>query len=187
MGVSGMVLFLGVLFFLNDKPNANLPENAGSKVSYRELDKIRKNEEAKARFQREKVHVENFKQAPQINESYRQVAPPQDNSLRLEASVGAAAKDIAESELQGMALQSLENRINQKLLNEQKAAQMNAFQKKQFAEAYKKRALSMGYEVELNEDLEVMKVRKVGTGSPAIKSAPVIDVDSMEEDEESFD
>lgn len=187
IGVAGVVFFLGTIFFLNEKPNTNPAGNNGSKITYRDLDKARKNEEVKSHFQREKVHVENFKQAPQINESYHKIEPVNDHTLRLEASVGAAAKDIAESQLHGMAMQSLENRINQKLLNEQKAAQMSAFQKKQFAEAYKKRALSMGYEVELNDNLEVMKVRKVGTGSPAIKSSPVIDVDSTEEDEESYD
>ena len=42
----------------------------------------------------------------------------------------------------------------------------------------------MGYSVELNDKLEVTKVQKIEPDQPAIKSNPVIDVDSMEGDEE---
>ena len=185
MVAGGVVLLLAALFFLqvdNKAPSVSLE----GKVTYRELDKVRRNEEVRAHLQREKVNVENYKKAPQISESYRVEAAPE-TGLRLEASVGAAAKDIAESELQGMATNSLENRINQKLLNDQKAAQMSQMQKRQFAAEYKKKALAMGYQVELNDKLEITKVHKVESPNRAVKSSPVIDVDSMEDEDESFE
>ena len=154
-----------------------------NRVTYGEVDKIRKQEVTKSQLQRERVQVENYQQAPQINGAYREEeAPAQEESLRLEASVGAAAKDIAEGDRQGLAVESLENHINQRLLSEQKAAQMNSMQKKQLADEYKKRAKAMGYAVELNDKLEVIKVQKMDT-SKTIKPAPVIDVDSIEEEE----
>lgn len=177
--IAGGVVLLGAFVFWQGSSNA--PAKNG--VTYGEVDKIRKHEVTKSQLQRERVQVENYKQAPQINGSYRETeAPIQEESLRLEASVGAAAKDIAESDLQGMAVESLENNINQRLLSEQKAAQMNTIQKKQLADEYKKRAKAMGYAVELNDKLEVIKVQKIDT-SKTIKPAPVIDVDSIEEEE----
>jgi hypothetical protein len=179
--VGGSVLLIATaVVFMGGNPDPSGP----STVRYGEVDKIRKQEQTKSKLQREKVHVENYQQAPQINEGFQGASNHQEEGLRLEASVGAAAKDIAESELKGMAVESLENKINQRLLNEQKTAQMNVLQRKQFAEEYKKKALSMGYEVELNEKLEVIKVQKIEPEQPAIKSNPVIDVDSMEGDEE---
>ncbi len=177
----GLGLALFVLFVLWQQSS---PQTTTNKVTYGEVDKVRKQEVTKSKMQREKMNVENYKNAPQISESYR----PQENTnanegLRLEASVSAAAKDIAEGELGGMAVESLENKINQRLLNEQKTAQMNVIQKKQFADEYKKKALSMGYAVELNDKLEITKVQKIEPVR-TIKSNPVIDVDSMEEDEE---
>lgn len=166
--------------------SGNPPPKERSTVTYGEVDKVRKQEQTKSKLQREKVHIENFQQAPQINEGYQPSgnASHQEEGLRLEASVGSAAKDIAESDFKGMAVESLENKINQRLLNDQRSAQMNAMQKRQFAEEYKKKALSMGYAVELNEKLEVVKVQKIEPEQAVIKSNPVIDVDSMEGDEE---
>ncbi|MBY0383825.1 hypothetical protein K2X05_01590 [bacterium] len=174
----GGVLLLAFVFW---QGSSKAPEK--NRVTYGEVDKIRKQEVTKSQLQRERVEVENYKQAPQINGAYHETEPsaPEEN-LRLEASVGAAQKDIAESDLQGMAVESLENHINQRLLSEQKAAQMNSIQKKQLADEYKKRAKAMGYAVELNDKLEVTKVQKIDT-SKAPKPAPVIDVDSIEEEE----
>ena len=177
----GVLLIATLVVFMGSNPDPKEP----STVRYGEVDKIRKEEQTKSKLQREKVHVENYQQAPQINEGYQSVGSSHsEEGLRLEASVGSAAKDIAESDLKGMAVESLENKINQRLLNEQKTAQMNAMQKKQFADEYKKKALAMGYAVELNDKLEVTKVQKIEPDQPAIKSNPVIDVDSMEGDEE---
>jgi hypothetical protein len=176
----GVLLIAGAVFFWGNSSHS--PERAT--VKYGEVDKVRKQEQTKSQLQREKVHIENYKQAPQINEGYQgAIDNHQEDGLRLEASVGSAAKDLAESDFKGMAVESLENKINQRLLNEQKTAQMNAFQKQQFANEYKKRALSMGYAVELNEQLEVIKVQKVEEPT-VIKSNPVIDVDTMDSGEE---
>ncbi len=179
----GVLLIATAVVFMGSNPDPMEP----STVRYGEVDKVRKQEQTKSKLQRERVHVENYQQAPQINEGYQATgghATSAEEGLRLEASVGSAAKDLAESDFKGMAVESLENKINQKLLNEQKSAQMNALQKKHFAEAYKRKALAMGYEVELNDKLEVTKVKKIEVDQPAIKSNPVIDVDSMEGDEE---
>ncbi len=178
----GVLLIATMVVFMGGNPDPKEP----STVRYGEVDKIRKEEQTKSKLQREKVHVENYQQAPQINEGYQSASASNhtEEGLRLEASVGSAAKDIAESDLKGMAVESLENKINQRLLNEQKTAQMNAMQKRQFAEEYKKKALAMGYAVELNDKLEVTKVQKIEPEQPLIKSNPVIDVDSMEGDEE---
>jgi hypothetical protein len=176
--VTGFVLLLAGVYLWQE--NSQQPKS--SKVTYGDLDKARRQEQTRSKFQREKVNVENFKAAPQIKEAFHPTETTPDEGLRLEASVSAAAKDIAETELSGMAIDSLENKINQKLLSEQKSAQMNAFQKQQYAEEYKKRAFAMGYVVELNEKLEVVKVQKVER-EKTIKSNPVIDVDSIEEEE----
>lgn len=177
------VFVVAVLFW---QKNSSTP--ATNRITYGEVDKARKQEQTKSHLQREKVHIENYKNAPQISDVYHptESQPASEEGLRLEASVSAAAKDIGEAELSGMAVESLENKINRRLLNEQKTAQMNEVQKKQFAAEYKKKALAMGYSVELNDNLEVIKVQKVEK-QKLIKSNPVIDVDSIEEDDEEFE
>lgn len=182
----GGVLFVGL--FLLWKGSSNSATTQG-KVSYGDVDKAHKQEVARSRLEREKVNIENYKKAPQISDAYRPVedhAASDDNEgLRLQASVSPAAKDIGENDLHGMAVESLENKINRRLLNEQQSAQMNLAQKRQIANEYKKKALSLGYQVELNDNLEVTKVQKV-EAPKQIKVNPVIDIDSIEEDEDAF-
>ncbi len=180
---AGAMVVLALIFW---QKNSSSP--SPNRVTYGEVDKARKQEQTKSQLQREKVHIENYKKAPQISDAYHpsENAPAPDEGLRLEASVSAAAKDIGEAELSGMAVESLENKINRRLLNEQKTDQMNVIQKKEFAAEYKKKALAMGYAVELNENLEVIKVQKIEK-QKLIKSNPVIDVDSMDDEEEDFE
>jgi hypothetical protein len=180
---AGAIVVMAFIFW-----QKNFSSPSPNRVTYGEVDKARKQEQTKSQLQREKVHIENYKKAPQISDAYRPVesSPASEDGLRLEASVSAAAKDIGEAELSGMAVESLENKINRRLLNEQKTDQMNAIQKKEFAAEYKKKALAMGYAVELNENLEVVKVQKVEKPK-LIKSNPVIDVDSMDEEDEEFE
>jgi hypothetical protein len=175
--------FLGVAFlFFSQKSNHENP----TKVSFKDVDSLRKEAIVKNKFQREKMTVENFNKAPTLSNQYRPTSGAADHEegLRLEASVSAAAKDIAEGELNSLSLNSLENKINQRLLNEQKTAQMNVLQKKRFADEYKKRAMAMGYAVELNDKLEIIKVQKVDAQPKQRTGSPVIDIDSMEEEEE---
>lgn len=154
-------------------------------ITYQDITTERNAAIARDKFEKTTVAVKNAQTAPMLGTGVREVGNGlEDNSgaIRLESEKNHAAADSVDPSVYEAPINSLETKINEKMLSDQKAAQMSALQKRMFIKNYKERALAMGYKVELNDRLELIradKVRNVPTKAPAA----VEDVESWEDDD----
>lgn len=154
-------------------------------ITYQDITTERNAAIARDKIEKQAVAVKNFQTAPRLDNNLRDVKDGlEDDSsgIRLESEKNHSAQDIAE--VYEAPLNSLETKINEKLVNDQKAAQMSQIQKRNFVENYKKRALAMGYKVELNDKLELIRADKVKpvTIPTSRPSAVEGDVETWEDD-----
>lgn len=186
------VLGCGFLFF-----NSQSGSEKSSKVTFGQVDHLRQETKVRAKIDRERVEIENYKNAPSLSNAYRPVAEetPGQGGIILESAKNQAIQDSADPSV-SQPTSFLESQINARLVNQQRAAQMSALQKKQFIENYKQRALAMGYLVELNDQMIVTRVQKIDGGAaqraaknPAsIQHQPqAVDVDIMEDESEEYE
>ncbi len=156
-------------------------------ITYKDLKTVRNSAIAQDKIEKQKVQVTNWKTAPQLDSNVRELKNGLNEtteSIRIESQKNVAAIDAAEGAAYEAPISSLETQINKKLVNDQVAVQMSQMQKNQFIDNYKKRALSMGYVVELNDQLELIKATKIPSKPSFNEKAPAsVDVDSMEEDD----
>jgi hypothetical protein len=181
------VVVCGFLFF-HSKPTSS---SSGGTVTYGQVDQLRKTTQIKKALETKKVAVDNYNSAPSLSAKYHavedQTAEPK-SGLNFESQKHAVVDDEAELEGEHMPTNMLEVQINKKLVNDQKAAELSAQQKKLFIANYKKQALAKGYIVELNDQLVVTKVEKVrGAKGPASmqQQIPQDDVEIEEFDDDS--
>lgn len=174
------------MYFLRESKS---PQDHKKVVTYQDISSERNAAIAKDRMEKVKVEVTNAQTAPRLGVGIREVkdglAEPHDG-IKLETEKNYAAIDAADPSVHEMPFTNLETQINKKQKDEQTAAQMSVLQKRNFVQQYKARALAMGYKVELNDRLELIKAEKVSAPmnqfpSASPKGVPV-DVDTMEED-----
>lgn len=140
---------------------------------------------ARDKIEKTTVAVKNAQTAPRLGVGMREVKNGlEDNSssIRLEPEKNHAAIDAVDPAAYEPPISSLESKINEKMLSDQQAAQMSVIQKRNFIESYKKRALAMGYKVELNDQLQLIRADKIRNG-PTKAPAAVDEVESWEDDE----
>ncbi len=171
------------MYFLRQ---SNTPVSHKKVVTYQDISTERNAAIAKDRIEKVKVEVTNAQTAPQLGVGIREVKDglaEDHDGLRLEGEKNHAAIDAADPTVHEMPFTSLETQINRKQVDDQRAAQMSAIQKRNFVEQYKKRALAMGYDVELNDRLELIKAKKISQPMNQFPTRGVpVDVNSMEED-----
>ncbi|MCC6138095.1 MAG: hypothetical protein IT287_05650 [Bdellovibrionaceae bacterium] len=184
-GVVVIAVALG-MYILREKQS----QAQGAKVvTYQQLDQVRKDTSTRVKLEKRKTEVINIQTAPRLDNNMREVSnglnEPNNNGIRLEGEKIHSIEDSADASVYDSPMNSLETQINKKLVNDQHAAQMSIIQKKEFIKDYKKRALAMGYNVELNDRLELIRAEKVKSKTVGYEKAPasVIDVESMEEDQ----
>lgn len=181
-GVVVVAVGLGMYLLRQSKDTTQTPKP----ITYQDITAERNAAIAKDKIEKQAVAVKNFQTAPRLDPNFRDVKNGlEDNSggIQLEGEKNHAAQDIAE--VYEAPLNSLETKINEKLVNDQKAAQMSQIQKRTFVENYKKRALAMGYKVELNDKLELIRADKVKpvTIPSSRPSAVEGDVETWEDDD----
>lgn len=157
-------------------------------VTYQELNQVRKGAINQHKMEQQKVKITNWKTAPRLDNNMREISNGMNepsNGIKLESGKNHSVEDAADASVYESPMNSLETQINKKLVTDQHAAQMSAIQRKEFIKDYKKRALAMGYNVELNDKLELVRADKIKSKTATFEKTPasVIDVDSMEEDE----
>lgn len=184
---SGLVVVaVGIGMYLLRKPSAL--HDHKKVVTYQDISTERNAAIAKDRMEKVRVEVTNARTAPRLGNGIREVKDglaENTQSIRLETEKNHAAIDAADPTVHEMPFTSLETQINRKQVDDQRAAQMSIIQKKNFVEQYKKRALAMGYRVELNDRLELVRAEKVTqpmSQFPSASKGVPVDVDSMEED-----
>lgn len=173
------------MYMLRGSKNHESPKKV---VTYQDISTERNAAIAKDRMEKVRVEVTNARTAPRLGTGMREVKDglaEQSQGIRLETEKNHAAIDAADPTVHEMPFTSLENQINRRQVDDQRAAQMSVLQKRTFVEQYKKRALAMGYRVELNDRLELVRAERVTQPMNQFpsNSAPV-DVNSMEEDVE---
>jgi hypothetical protein len=185
-GAVVIIVGLGMLFIRSQPKDSESPEK---QVTYHELELERKRAESTKKMDRQRTEVQNWQTAPKLNGNMHPVKNELEEGsakIRLESAKNHAAIDSADVDVNEMPFSSLESQINKRMINEQHAAQMSQIQKRRFVEDYKKRALAMGYQVELNDKLELVRATKVRQPSYDSQKVPV-DVDSMEEDYDEYE
>jgi len=157
-----------------------------SQVTYGQVDHLRKETKARKELEIKKMEVDNYKSAPSLSNAYRPVedGAQANDGIRFESEKHSVVKDQAEIEGDREPINMLEVQINKRLVNDQRAAELSAQQKKQFIENYKKQALAKGYMVELNDQLVITKVQKVDRANKGPASIPQEDVEIQEYDED---
>lgn len=188
---AGVIILSGVALLFYASRREFSPGQSG--VTFSQVDNARKDLMIKKDIQRKRAEVENYKNAPVLDTQYRPVREHSGHSgLQLESAPNHAAADSGDaSSLSSTTNGSLDFQINKTLVNQQRAVQMSAVQKQQFVEDYKKKALAMGYEVEINSKLEITKVKKAGSSgsvnrlpTQAPSAAPILDINQIEEESE---
>ncbi|MCB9072575.1 MAG: hypothetical protein H6623_03065 [Bdellovibrionaceae bacterium] len=184
---SGAVVIIVALAMLFIRAQKN-ESGAGAKaVTFQALDLERKRAISHKQMEQKKMEVTNWKTAPKLDNNLRPIHNNLEDpasKIQLESAKNHAEVDARDPDVYEIPMSSLETQINKRMVNEQYAAQMSALQKKNFVEGYKKRALAMGYMVELNDKLELIRATKVRTIQ---QNSPSVEVDSMEEDYDEGD
>lgn len=163
---------------------SNAHKQASKTITYQDITTERNAAKARDTFQKTTVAVKNAQTAPRLGTGVRVVNDGlEDNSrdIRLESEKNHAAADSVDPSVYEAPINALETKINEKMLSDQKAAQMSDLQKRAFISEYKKRALAMGYKVELNDRLELIRADKV-QNVPTKAPAAVDEVNSWEDD-----
>lgn len=183
--IVGIVSVLGCSYLFFSSKGGSIAGSGGSTVTYGQVDQLRKETKIRKELQSKKMAVDNYKSAPSLSNQYRQVEDEQakKSGIQFESEKHSVAND-ADIEPDREPVNMLENQINKRLVNDQKAAQLSAAQKEAFIENYKKQALAKGYLVELNDQLVVTKVQKVATKKgPASIEQEEVEMQEFEEDE----
>lgn len=185
--IYSMVVVVAVGFGMYSLRTQNSSPHADQKVvTYKDIKNVRNHAITKDKFEKQKVEVKNWQTAPRLEGGVREIKDSLNESssgIKIESQKNFAAIDAADASVYEAPVTSLETQINKKLVNDQVSAQMSQLQKIQFIENYKRRALAVGYEVELNDQLQLVKATKIKP-RPSFEKAPAsaVDIDSMEED-----
>jgi len=180
------VIGCGIMYFASNSGTSS----DKAKVTFGQVDQLRKETQVKNNIERNKVQVENYKKAPALTNDYRAVDEQYggaNQGIVLESNLNHAAIDADEGRGQGGSFNMLETQINKRLVNDQRAAQMSQIQKRQFVEDYKARARAMGYLVELNDQMVVTRVTKIPDSEIAPKGPASVPVDVNVNEEEGFE
>lgn len=180
--VVSLVLF-GMYFFKT--PTHSSAPDAKKVVTYKDITSERNKAIKHDEMQKQKVQVSNWQTAPRLDTGVREVKDSlneKTESIRIESQKNHAAIDAADASVYEVPVSSLETQINKKLVNDQASAQMSQMQKKRFIENYKQRALAMGYDVELNDNLQLIRATKLSRPSFDKAPASAVDIDSVEDD-----
>ncbi len=175
------ILGCGFIYFFSGHESSST-----GKVTYSQVDQLRKETKIRNEIQRKKVAVDNYKSAPSLSNSYRAVEEQNvddKSAIKFESERNSIESEQALLNEEAVPANMLDVQINKRLVNDQKAAQLSAQQKRVFIENYKKQALAKGYLVELNDQLVVTKVQKVASPK-APASIPQEDVEIHEYEDE---
>lgn len=187
------IVVCAVAFGMYILREGKLAKNSPKVITYKDISSEKTKTMTQDKINKQKVEMTNWQTAPQlkgnIQELKNNLDEPNNNELKLESQKNHAAIDAADSTASAYEapVSSLENQINKQLVNDQEAAQMSSLQKKKFIETYKKRAKDMGYDVELNDKLQLVKAAKIPPKPDYFDKSPasVNDVESFEA--EDFD
>lgn len=168
--------FLAVTFIFGKDKKEN-------RVTFGQVEQIRKETMVKSKIDRSKVEVQNYMNAPAISNQYHATKeiPVNDAGLKLESSVNHAAQDSRGSGHNAMPTNVLESQTDKLLANKQRYEQMNIAQKKQHIEDYKRQAKQMGYVLEVDGQLNIIRFERDPASAISQPKLPV-DVDQMEEE-----
>lgn len=152
--IGGVLVLAGCYFTISQLTSK---EKNDSGVTFKDVDRLRKDVEHQKKLQQDKAMVDNFKSAPLLPTKYRptQSGNFQDKSLQLQSSVNHAAIDGGDSG--GITARSLDNQINDLLLAKQRYEQLSKVERQKYVNDFKREAQAMGYQVEFNEKLEVIR------------------------------
>lgn len=182
--IGGVLVLAGCYFTISQLTSKNRDATG---VTFKEVDRLRKDVEHQRKFQQDKAMVDNFKSAPLLPTKYRptQEGNFQDASLKLQSAVNHAAIDSGDNG--GVTAHSLDNQINDFLLTKERYEQMSKLERQKYVNDFKREAQAMGYQVEFNEKLEVIRFdRAPSSQSKAVVKAlpppppPTSGVDSQE-------
>jgi len=184
---ASVFLSVGLLFFGSAW---NKKDESNKKVTFGQVEHLRKAAITKNRMERQKAEVQNYMSAPALDngiQGSKDLQQDGSDSLSLESSSNHAAADSRDGD-NAMPANFLDSQTNKLLANKQHYEQMNLAQKKQFIAEYKRKALAMGYVIELDDKLNIIKVQRdpASQKSQFHRPAEPVDVDQMEvEDDET--
>ncbi|MBY0315752.1 MAG: hypothetical protein K2Q26_09550 [Bdellovibrionales bacterium] len=172
----GVLVLIGVYFTFSQLSQSTNPNEGPGVVTYKKVDRLKKDVLQQKRLQQDKAMVDNFKNAPSLPTGYRQVKDSSvgDSGLRLQSSQSHAAFDSGEDSSRE-APQSLQVQINDFLLKKQRYEQLTQLQRQKYVSDFKREAQAMGYAVEFNDKLEVVRFDRVPASQankPALKVIP---------------
>lgn len=173
----GVLVLIGVYFTFSQLSQSANPADGTGVVTYKKVDRLKKDVLQQTRLQQDKAMVDNFKNAPSLPTGYRQVKDSSggDHGLRLQSSQSHAAVDSGEDTSPREAPQSLQVQINDFLLKKQRYEQLTQLQRQKYVSDFKREAQAMGYMVEFNDKLEVVRFDRVPASQgnkPALKVIP---------------
>lgn len=180
---AGVLFGLGLFFF------ASVYSKRGeNKVTFGQVEDIRKETMLKSRMERQRVEVQNFKTAPALGSGIQKENNQMDrDGLTLESSRNHAAADSYDTASDTATPATfLESQTNKLLANKQHYEHLTQMQKKRFIAEYQRKALAMGYLVELDDKLNIVKVQRApASQKPQYQPSEPVDVDQMDvEDDE---
>jgi hypothetical protein len=186
---AGVFLGVGLLFLSVNFKKQESPEVR--KISFGQVENTRRAAIVKGREERAKVEVQNYMSAPAVTNGIRVVRDHnEDAGLKLESSLNSAVKDSVRDDHNAMPTNALDAQMSKVLANRQKYEEMTKMQKARFIEEYKRNALAMGYVIELDDKLNIVKYRRTPAAQRAQTPIPVQmpnDVDQMEEDSDELE
>lgn len=170
LGIAGAAVLLAVFLILQKRSAGT--GNAVAPVTFGKVDGYRIHAIQQKKLEQERVKVDNYMHAPEVNTRYRvEAQEPTSDRIILETPQHHAAKDSAEPRQQQMPDFSPEAQINRLLVDKQKYEQMSAMDKQRYIQAFKKEAKNLGFKIEFNNKLEIIQFEKMPSSGSREPSA----------------
>ncbi|MCB0379552.1 MAG: hypothetical protein KDD33_13755 [Bdellovibrionales bacterium] len=145
---------LVLLFMYLQEPSTDLVDGPGS-VQYNQINQYRLEAERKIELERGMAEMKRKKSGPKLVPVEAQDVEP----LKILPDRDPHMDDLEEDKTYGPV--TLDQKMNAFLANRQAYEEVEHANRQAYVDEFKKEARAMGYEVEINDQMEIVKVRKI--------------------------